>query len=81
MIKEAEEQERAIELFIRKKRQLRETIEQRTLNLAELETKQNLKANERKKIVNTGDKTFHFERDGSMTEIKPVIIEKLPDFT
>jgi len=38
VIRETEDQERAIELFIRKKRRLRETIEQRTHNLVEFES-------------------------------------------
>ena len=28
-----------------------------------------------------GGKTFHFERDGSMTEIQPVKIDRLPEFS
>lgn len=31
--------------------------------------------------MSSGGKTFHFERDGSMTEIKPVKIERLPEFS
>jgi hypothetical protein len=39
------------------------------------------KATERHKTVISDGKSFHFERDGSITEIKPVKVERLPEFT
>lgn len=86
VIKEAEEQELAIDLFIRTKRRQRATIEKRNQQLEEHETNLKKKAEERQETINTnGGKAYHFDHDGSQTqtiiEIKPIQIEKLPDWS